>query len=584
MADNTQGQPSGSQSAGPQQPSKQVPLNQLLTPEKIGLMQLPIPDDQKKRYRDGATVFWTHINSKPPSDPQHQEALNKLTQLTVTLNSHVKNLQRAQPQQGGQPQPATSQGAPRSQPMQRPPSQGQAPAGANAQVTTTAPQQDSAQARTAPQVPAGNQMMENIRRTVDKINLVAPPGDENPQRYKAEVKKKWAEALYQKEMAIKAGQQLEKQATQYRGSGQQMPTELLQQRASVEAQLKKANDFIQSMTHLQTGYRQQQASATSQQAARNASAPNINNASGQNLQQASQQQPPTGANLQNPQQRPMPQNAAQQQFNRQAGSPQAQASTPAALSQQANQQQFQRPQPPNQASAGPFSQQAAANSMPTATQQPNPYTQQGSNMEQRSYSSGGTAQQAGPQMTNQQFNTPSGSDKATRWPMTKDFTPQQPRPVQMGQMRPTMAGPNNGPMGPMGQPAIQQTPSYNLHGPGDHVLDKKKLDELVRQVCGAGDGSAAQGLHPEVEESILELADEFFDNVVSAACRLAKVRGSPTLEIKDLQLTLQRQYNIRIPGYSTDEIRTVRKVQPTASYLQKMNAIQAAKVMGGKVD
>lgn len=87
-----------------------------------------------------------------------------------------------------------------------------------------------------------------------------------------------------------------------------------------------------------------------------------------------------------------------------------------------------------------------------------------------------------------------------------------------------------------------------------------------------------------MKQSILQLADEFFDNVVSNACRLAKLRGSTTLEIRDIQLTLQRQYNIRIPGYATDEIRTVRKVQPTANYLQKMNAVQAAKVMGGKGD
>lgn len=83
---------------------------------------------------------------------------------------------------------------------------------------------------------------------------------------------------------------------------------------------------------------------------------------------------------------------------------------------------------------------------------------------------------------------------------------------------------------------------------------------------------------------MLQLADEFFDNVVTQACRLAKLRGSNTLDIRDVQLVLQRQYNIRIPGYSTDDVRTVRKVQPTAAYLQKMGAIQAAKVMGGKSD
>jgi transcription initiation factor TFIID subunit 12 len=47
---------------------------------------------------------------------------------------------------------------------------------------------------------------------------------------------------------------------------------------------------------------------------------------------------------------------------------------------------------------------------------------------------------------------------------------------------------------------------------------------------------------------------------------------------------LERTYNIRIPGYSSDELRTVRKVQPNAQWITKMSAVQAAKVMPGKGD
>ena len=79
----------------------------------------------------------------------------------------------------------------------------------------------------------------------------------------------------------------------------------------------------------------------------------------------------------------------------------------------------------------------------------------------------------------------------------------------------------------------------------------------------------------------LQITDDFVDDLITAACRLAKVRGSNTLDVRDIQIVLERQYNIRIPGFSTDEIRTVRRPQPAAGWSQKMMAVQAAKLTGG---
>lgn len=83
---------------------------------------------------------------------------------------------------------------------------------------------------------------------------------------------------------------------------------------------------------------------------------------------------------------------------------------------------------------------------------------------------------------------------------------------------------------------------------------------------------------------MLQLADDFVDSVISSACKLSKLRDSAQLEIRDIQLILERNYNIRIPGYASDEIRTVRKLVPTTAWNEKMKALQAAKIMGGKTD
>ncbi|KAK1829383.1 transcription initiation factor TFIID subunit 12 [Podospora conica] len=166
---------------------------------------------------------------------------------------------------------------------------------------------------------------------------------------------------------------------------------------------------------------------------------------------------------------------------------------------------------------------------------------------------------------------------------------QIPTPVPIiggaGAGRPTLSGGSSIAGGVMNQPAIAKVPAFVLEADSERVLNKKKLDELVRQVCGGtAEGQEGNMLTPEVEESVLSLADNFVDHVLQTACRMAKARGSKVLEIRDLQLVLERQYNIRIPGYSSEELRTVRKAQPNPQWITKMSAVQAAKVMPGKGD
>lgn len=194
-----------------------------------------------------------------------------------------------------------------------------------------------------------------------------------------------------------------------------------------------------------------------------------------------------------------------------------------------------------------------------------------------------------PQSASQQ-NTPTypnlqtqSSSVNTKFPIPKTLAldPRTQTPQAGPAQRPTMAN-----AGMMYQPGITRPPPYTLEGEGDRVLSKRKLDELVRQVTGSAPGSSESEssavLSPDVEESILEMADNFVDNVITGACRLAKLRPNQTLDIRDIQIVLERNYGIRIPGYSLDEVRTVKKFQPAPGWQQKMQAVQAGKVMGNR--
>ena len=206
----------------------------------------------------------------------------------------------------------------------------------------------------------------------------------------------------------------------------------------------------------------------------------------------------------------------------------------------------------------------------------------------------------------------------------KAAAPPQPVPLNAGGVtpgRPTYTGGGGIAGGVMGNPVLPKLPVVQMEGEGERVLNRKKLDDLVRQVCGGqAEGQEGNVLTPDVEEvrryplppqpsssqlslchhkvrhacaifdtdlslqSILNLADSFVDRLLHSACNNAKQRGSKVLEIRDIQLVLERTYNIRIPGYSSDELRTVRKVLPAQGWITKMSAIQAAKVMPGKGD
>jgi transcription initiation factor TFIID subunit 12 len=94
-----------------------------------------------------------------------------------------------------------------------------------------------------------------------------------------------------------------------------------------------------------------------------------------------------------------------------------------------------------------------------------------------------------------------------------------PQPVAMANARPSLSGgPSNSGHGVGSQPVIQKPPGYNLDTDGDRVLNKKKLDELVRQVTGGGDGlGGGEGLTPEVEEVRFSLHHTFI------SCLLCRV-------------------------------------------------------------
>lgn len=114
-------------------------------------------------------------------------------------------------------------------------------------------------------------------------------------------------------------------------------------------------------------------------------------------------------------------------------------------------------------------------------------------------------------------------------PLQQPPQPQQPQLPQVQAPQPQQMAPNA---------SAEPSPT-----PPVVVLNKQRLQELVAEI------DPCEQLDEEVEDILLQMTDDFIENLVTASCQMAKHRDSRTLEVKDVQLILEKDWNMNIPGF-----------------------------------
>lgn len=101
--------------------------------------------------------------------------------------------------------------------------------------------------------------------------------------------------------------------------------------------------------------------------------------------------------------------------------------------------------------------------------------------------------------------------------------------------------------------ALLKTATLETEEVPNRIVSKRSIQELVNQI------DPSEKLDPEVEDILVDLAEDFVKSITTFGCSLAKHRKSTTLEPKDILLHLDRNWHMTIPGFGGDEIRIYKK-------------------------
>ncbi|CAH2054264.1 unnamed protein product [Thlaspi arvense] len=179
-----------------------------------------------------------------------------------------------------------------------------------------------------------------------------------------------------------------------------------------------------------------------------------------------------------------------------------------------------------------------------------------------------TSQPQQQQQQPQQQHQPQEQLQQLRSPQQPLPHPHQPNRVQgsVNQKAASLVMPTQPPVPQSGNQA--KTVSDENEESDNRILGKRSIHELLQQI------DPSEKLDPEVEDILSDIAEDFVESITTFGCSLAKHRKSDTLEAKDILLHVERNWNIRPPGFSSDEIKTFRKPLTTDIHKERLAVIK----------
>lgn len=478
---------------------------------------------EKGMFSAGLASLWAVLDDTNPSEDPGKK---------VTARTKIQEVSRdlmirmAKQNSGGARPP--SQGIQQQQQQQQQSTVQSDATQAGATVQASAGMQNARAGPQAQQPPAQNNQAPQQAPQVSAavLNVISnfriyPPSQIHPQnnaaeydKYRHAVRTRLQQCLTTSERCVQRQKEIAAQEQKMQQAGSQLPAELLRQKeqlprmiasaqgelASIKAENERNKAYWASLQSRPDAIQQQQqrnVDSSQQATQQGVNMPNDQAAQpGQNVMQQAQpiqtqatqrQQPGANVGARPP--------SGGQQYNVPAGALNQQTGLPQALSQQAAMNAVSRTYSEQNVQQMPQQRPPSVGQQGALTQQPG---QQSQSQSQPQSARSTPGQSSNPNQSFPPANMPSQTTVNQKMPIPAKLNVMTPTPVSMASSRPTLGGlGGGGAPGMMGQPALAKPPGFTLEGESERVLSKKKLDELVRQVTGGGEGDA---LTPDVEE------------------------------------------------------------------------------------
>lgn len=101
------------------------------------------------------------------------------------------------------------------------------------------------------------------------------------------------------------------------------------------------------------------------------------------------------------------------------------------------------------------------------------------------------------------------------------------------------------------------------NGDDAHAVSREMLEKMIKE-CAPG-----ETFDEDVKTALLQLADDFVEEVAMQSHKLAKLRNADVIDVKDVALHLEREWDIVVPGTSGEELKPYKRPQKPGTQTQR---------------